>query len=95
MQIHRIKAAFRALLAGLKAHYTAPWEASFYQFRLGFAFFFLGLVLLYGAHQLLSPSLAQELAVLLALLICGAGFLVAMLAQVRMVISRILRFFLR
>ncbi len=79
---------------GLKMHYTAPLDASFRQFRLGFALFFLGLVILYAGQQLLEPSLAQELVTLLALLVGGAGFVVAMLAQVRMVISRILRFFL-
>ncbi|MEJ2442768.1 MAG: hypothetical protein P8Y42_04810 [Exilibacterium sp.] len=75
-------------------HYTAPLEKPFRQFRNGAMFFFTGLVIVYCANQLLQPSLRQELAVLSGLLMLGAGFLLAMLAQVRLVISRILGFFL-
>lgn len=79
----------------LRAHYTAPLESSFRQFRWGFSLFFCGLVLIFGASQLLEVSLAQELVVLLGLLVGGCGFIIAMLAQVRMMISRIWRFFSR
>ncbi len=79
----------------LKTHYSAPLDVSFRQFRLGLSLFFCGMVILYGANQLLQPSLQQELMVLLALLVGGLGFLLAMMAQLRMVISRLWHFFAR
>ncbi len=82
-------------LTALRLHYTAPLTKSFKQFRLGLGLFFLGLVLIYIAHQLWPPSLAQESITLAGLVLVGVGFLLAMLAQMRMVISRILVFFLK
>lgn len=76
----------------LKQHYLASLEQSFKQFRLGAVVFFLGLLIIYAASQLLSPSLAQELATLAGLTVLAAGFLIAMLAQIRMLIGRLLRF---
>lgn len=76
----------------LKQHYLASLEQSFRQFRLGAVIFFAGLVVIYIASQALAPSLAQELATLAGLLILGTGFIIAMLAQVRMMIGRLLRF---
>jgi hypothetical protein len=76
-----------------KAHYTAPLEVSFRQFRLGLSLFFCGLVILYGASQLMEPSVQQELVVLVALVVGGLGFILAMMAQVRMIISRLWHFF--
>lgn len=81
--------------SALKHHYTAPLYASFKQFRLGVALFFLGLVILYGGTQILEPSITQELVVALAILVIACGFTVAMMAHVRMVISRVLRFWFR
>lgn len=77
----------------LYAHYTAPLESSFKQFRWGLVLFFCGMVILYGASQLLVPSLQQELVVLAGLLLGGCGFVIAILAQMRMMISRMWRFF--
>lgn len=79
----------------VKAHFRAPLDASFKQFRWGVSLFFCGMVILYGASQLLTPSLQQELVVLLGLVVGGLGFVVAMLAQIRMTISRIWHFFKR
>jgi hypothetical protein len=79
--------------AALKQHYTAPMEMSFKQFRLGAMLFFFGLVLIYIATNNVAPSLAQEIITLVGLCIAGAGFVTAMLAQVRMVISRFVTFF--
>lgn len=76
----------------LITHYTAPWEQTFKQFRLGVITFGLGLALIFIAHNQLPPSLKQELIVLLGLIIVGLGFFIAMLAQVRLLISRILAF---
>lgn len=83
----------RKLKQRLLHHYTAPLEVSFRQFRLGLSFFFCGLVIIYGASQLLEPSMQQELVVLLGLLVGGCGFVIAILAQARMMISRMWRFF--
>ncbi|MDQ2075191.1 hypothetical protein [Marinimicrobium sp. ABcell2] len=76
----------------LKHHYTGSLDKGFQQFRLGLSLFFLGMVMLYMASQMLSPSLAQELAVLAALLVGGAGFIWAMMAHLRMLIGRIIHF---
>ncbi|NIB42046.1 hypothetical protein HBA55_20745 [Pseudomaricurvus alkylphenolicus] len=77
----------------LKNHYSAPLELSFRQFKLGAMLFFTGLVIVYLAHQQLPPSVTLEVVTLVGLLLVGVGFLLAMLAQIRMLISRILNFF--
>lgn len=77
----------------LKEHYSAPLETSFKQFRLGAMLFFLGGVIAYISVNLIQPSLEQELTLLTGLIVGGSGFVIAMLAQIRMVISRIVRFF--
>jgi hypothetical protein len=77
----------------LYQHYITPPEQVFPRFRLGAMIFFWGLILIYGGSQLLSPSLTQELVILLALILIGIGFLMALMAQVRMLIGRFLRFF--
>jgi hypothetical protein len=74
-------------------HYTSPPEKIFPQFKLGAVVFLLGLILIYGGHQLLEPSIQQELITLVGLITIGIGFTVAMMAQIRMLIGRILRFF--
>lgn len=79
--------------AALKEHYTAPLEVTFKQFRLGAMLFFLGGVMIYIAVNAIAPSARQEALLLMGLIIGGLGFFVAMLAQVRMLISRIVRFF--
>ncbi len=77
----------------LYQHYTANSRQVFQQFKLGSMLFFLGLVVIYSAHNLLSESLTQEIIVLLGLGILGLGFLIAMMAQVRSIIGRFLNFF--
>ncbi|MAZ88521.1 MAG: hypothetical protein CL693_12840 [Cellvibrionaceae bacterium] len=77
----------------LKNHYTAPLSLSFKQFRLGAMLFFLGGVLIYIANSQIAPSAKQEAMVLAGMIIGGIGFLWAMLAQMRMLISRIVQFF--
>lgn len=85
----------RQWLKALKQHYTGSLAQGFQQFRQGVSLFFLGMVGLYSASQLLEPSLAQEIAVLCSLLVGGAGFIWAMMAHLRMVIGRLIRFFSR
>jgi len=82
------------LLSALKTHYTAPMQQSFQQFKLGAMLFFTGLVGLYIAQTAMSDSLQQELLALGAIAMAGLGFLIAMLAQIRMLISRLLNFYL-
>ena len=78
----------------LKQHYTAPLQVSFKQFRLGAMMFFTGLVGVYIAQQALPDSWQQELLALAGLTCAGLGFILAMLAQVRMLISRLIGFYL-
>ncbi|BFM12310.1 hypothetical protein R50072_24630 [Simiduia litorea] len=86
-------------LANLKdrlyQHYSAPLTDSFAQFKLGSMLFFFGLVLVYMTQQLLDDSLRQEIIAAVGLAIAALGFLVAMSAHVRMLISRLLHFFKR
>lgn len=78
----------------LISHYTAPLVDVFKQFRMGLAVFFVGMVMVYMAHQTMVPSLQQELMMLAALIIAGIGFLIAMTTQIRMLIIRVVSFFL-
>lgn len=79
----------------LKRHYQAPLTQVFAQFKLGAMVFFLGLVLVYMAAQLLPPSSRQEWITLLGLALAALGFVTAMAAHVRMLISRLWAFFSR
>lgn len=78
--------------AALKQYYSAPLEKTFTQFRLGSACFFSGGVCIWIALSSIQPSLKQEVVLLLGLLLAGGGFLLAMLAQMRHIISRFVRF---
>ncbi len=82
-----------SLKHALYQHYLTPAEQIFPQFKLGAMIFMAGLIVIYIASQILSPSLQQELMTLLWLLIILSGFIVALMAQVRMLIGRLLRFF--
>ncbi len=83
----------KKLLIALYQHYVTPPEEVFPQFKLGASLFLVGLVVIYGGYRLLQPSLAQEITTLVGLMIICGGFLTAMMAQVRMLIGRLLRFF--
>ncbi|AFU98294.1 hypothetical protein [Simiduia agarivorans] len=80
-------------LAALKAHYQAPLLVAFAQFKLGAMLFFFGLVLVYMASQLMADSFEQELAMAVGLICAAIGFVMAMAAHLRMVISRLWAFF--
>lgn len=77
----------------MKAHYTSPLEKTFKQFRDGAIYFAVGLIAIYIANIAIEPSVWQELLVLFGLCLGAVGFIMAMLAQVRMIISRIYHFF--
>ena len=72
-----------------------PASQVFPHFKLGVVIFFWGLIVIYTGSQLLSPSIVQELVVLLGLLLIGVGFLIAITAQIRMLAGRVLRFFIQ
>lgn len=72
--------------------HSVPLAQSFKQFRLGAVLFFVGLLLVYLASQLLQPSLSQEIATLIGLCVIGLGFVIAISAQMRMLISRLVAF---
>lgn len=76
----------------LKNHYSVPLKQVFKTFRLGLALFFVGLVIVYMAYQTMPESLLQEVVMLIGLLVLGIGFLMGMLAQIRMLIIRIMGF---
>ena len=82
-----------ALKNRLYQHYSAPLMAYFAQFKLGSMLFFFGLVLVYMTQQLVEDSLRQEIFSVVGLIIAAIGFLIAMSAHVRMLISRLLHFF--
>jgi len=68
-------------------------DANFRRFRLGLSIFFTGMVFLYASNQLLEPSLKQEIASLICIVIISAGFMLAIISEVRFVLSRIIQFF--
>lgn len=83
----------KTLLNGLKEYYRAPLEVTFKKFRDGLIYFTVGFIIIYLAKNTLEASLKQELIVLFGLAMIAIGFFIAMLAQTRMIISRIVRFF--
>lgn len=78
--------------AALYKHYTAPQLVQFKSLRNGFILFAFGLAAVLIANNQLESSLQQELIVLFGLIIGGLGFVLAMMAYVRIVISRIVSF---
>ncbi len=83
----------QSLRSALYAHYMTPPEQIFPRFKLGAMIFLLGLVVIYCGTQLLPPSIIQEINTLVGLLLIAIGFLMSLMAQVRMLIGRILRIF--
>ena len=82
------------LKQALLKHYTqTPAHLIFQRFKLGAMLFFLGLVIIYGGYQLLDESLVQEIVVLIGVILIGGGFLLAMLAQIRLLIGRLIHIF--
>jgi len=77
----------------LLAHYTSPQLTTFKTLRNGFIYFAVGLVAIYIANTQIPASINQELLTLAGLIACGAGFIIAMTAYIRLVISRFIIFF--
>lgn len=80
-------------LRALRQHYTAPMHIMFKQFRDGAIYFTVGLMAVLMANAYMQPSVTQELVVAAGLLMGGFGFIMAMMAQVRMIIARLFSFF--
>lgn len=57
-------------------------------YGLGALLFFIGLGTIQGADRLFEPSLQQESYALLGLLVGGTGFLIAMFAQILLIVQR-------
>jgi|GEM_PF-988481 len=77
----------------LHKHYTAPLEKSFKQFKLGAVLFTVGFIIIYLTNQTIDPSIKQEILVLCGVIITGIGFIIALSAHVRMLITRVIYFF--
>lgn len=75
----------------LKQHYSASLDTVFNQFRLGAAIFFTGMIGVYAGYTMPS-SWSQELLLLGSLIVVACGFLLAMMAHIRMIIIRIINF---
>ncbi len=90
-----LKGFLRRCVLALDAHYSAAQIHSFYRLRNGFIYFSVGIVTVFMAHQHMLPSWQQETVVLAGLLLCALGFFTAMLAYVRLVISRFVQYFKR
>ena len=85
-------ATLKLCRTALYKHYTAPLAAQFKSLRTGFIVFAVGLATVLISNSSLTPSLEQELAVGLGLIVGGIGFVLAMMAYIRIVISRIIIF---
>jgi hypothetical protein len=79
----------------LRAYFNVPMIDLFKQFRSGAIAFGIGLGTVLLANSSMPSSVKQELIMLAGLVIGGIGFVVALNAQLRMMIGRIVQFFLR
>lgn len=79
----------------LKRYYLVPLDIPFRQFRNGLIYFAVGMTSIMMASANLPSSISQELVVFFGLALTTIGFVMAILAQTRMLISRIVQFFVR
>ena len=79
--------------AALLHHYSAPQYLLFKDLRAGFIYFAVGLMSVYMANVYMQPSLIQECIVFAGLIGVGIGFILAMRAYLRLLITRLLGFF--
>ncbi len=83
---------FRQCRIALKRHYTAPLILIFKQFRAGLIYFAVGMMSVLMANTYLTPSVQQELVILMGLGLGVIGFFMAILAEVRLLIARLIQF---
>ena len=76
-----------------KAFADVSLEQHFRKFRAGVIYFGVGGILIYLANAALEPSIRQELVMLGGIILGSIGFIIAIIAQARMVISRVYYFF--
>ncbi len=76
--------------AALLAHYSAPPAVILRRFRNGAVLFAIGLIIVVMSNSYYAPSLQQELAVLAGLVLAVAGFVIALMAELRFIIGRLL-----
>ncbi len=77
----------------LYIHYSAPLSEIFHKFRNGLIYFTVGFMLVFFTNLYAEESLQQELMVLAGVCMIAIGFTIAMLAQIRMIITRFVKFF--
>lgn len=88
----KIKNIVQQARVALLKYYSVPLAVAFRQFRNGAIYFGVGLMSVFMANQYMAPSAQQEAVVLAALCLTGFGFVMALMAEVRMVISRFVQF---
>lgn len=77
----------------IRDFFAVPLDKLFIKFRSGAIYFGVGGILIYIANSTLPPSISQELLMLSGLILGAVGFVIAMMAQLRMIIFRFLAFF--
>ena len=83
----------RRIIEGLKDYYSSPLEQTFRRFRNGLIYFSVGMITIYLAQINLEASVKQELITAFGIFLVAIGFFIAMMAQIKMLISRIVFFF--
>ena len=86
---------FKTRLQQLLASYLEPQTHTFRRFKLGAGLFVCGLVIIYVSSESMLPGVEQELATLGGLILVGIGFLTALMAEIRLLISRLIQFWMR
>ena len=79
----------------LRNFFDVPLQQLFVKFRNGAIYFGVGGIMIYLANAAMTPSIQQELVMLAGLILGCFGFVVAMLAQLRMIAARFINFFRR
>lgn len=83
---------FKITKIALIRYYSVPLTVSFRQFRNGAIYFGVGLMTVIMANNYMQPSVSQEWLVLGGLLLTLTGFVIALMAEIRLIISRFVQF---
>ncbi len=83
---------YRWVKSALLQYYNVPTTVAFRQFRNGAIYFGVGIGMILMANQMLPPSVRQEWIVAFGLVMATVGFLMAMTAEMRLIISRLVQF---
>ena len=83
---------FSVIRKALYIYYSAPLTNTFKKFRSGLIYFTVGMFIIFMANQNMTPSVQQDLVTLFGLIMVAVGFLIAIMAHIRLIISRILHF---